>query len=283
MDGTFEVVPHILHQLFTIFALVDGVVIPAVFCLMSCKSKVGYEKVFFELCGTMCFNGLDSNPKIIISDFEKGSVAVAKTFFPNTIFKGCFFHLGQIIWRRVQKMGLQKKYGECQMLSNEIRMIKSLAFINPNEISAYFDELKPTLSAEARTIADWFEKNYIGSKSRNGVIKRAAYAPSFWSVKEQVNLYLPTTQNHAEAWHRRIKVIVGQSHAGVYKLIGTLSDEYKQIIATMTQLNCGKFPKHTKKHTNENNIRRVLSMKCNRSKIDFLAALASNSTLTNIN
>lgn len=44
MDGTFDVVPSIFRQLYTIFAKTGDATVPAVFCLMTSKSRVCYDE-----------------------------------------------------------------------------------------------------------------------------------------------------------------------------------------------------------------------------------------------
>lgn len=112
MDGTFYVVPEIFTQLFTIHGKVGMEIIPLVFCLMSSKNKESYYQLFFNLLRISCNYGINLNPKIIISDFEKIIPTTVKMFFPEVITKGCLFHLGQIIWRRTQKNNLVVKYSK---------------------------------------------------------------------------------------------------------------------------------------------------------------------------
>lgn len=156
MDGTFNVVPSIMRQLFSIHGKIKNEIVPLIFCIMSTKTKEAYYEMFYELCLKACEYNINLNPSRIISDFEKGSVAAAKNFFPTSEYKGCFFHLGQIIWRKVQSEGLSKEYGNSEEFSLQIRMIKTLAFITPDEIPTYFEELYKNLNNDARNIAKWF-------------------------------------------------------------------------------------------------------------------------------
>lgn len=111
MDGTFQVVPSIMRQLFTIHGKIGDEIVPLIYIIMSSKSKKAYCECFFVICEIAVANNISMNPKYIISDFEKASIAAAKELFPSSLSKACFFHFGQIIWRRIQKEKLASKYG----------------------------------------------------------------------------------------------------------------------------------------------------------------------------
>lgn len=211
MDGTFNVVPRIFRQLFVIHGRIGTEIIPLVFGLMSAKSKIGYESFFSELTRISNELNLKLKPRRIISDFEKASVAAARVHFPKSEFKGCLFHFGQIIWRQIQKKGFSVKYGENEVFSLRIRMIKSLAFVPPDEILDYYSELNNDLKMDkdAKIMSDWFEKNYVGVFPKTAIRKvvQPQYHCSFWSVTGSEKFHFPRTQNNAESWHRRLQVV----------------------------------------------------------------------------
>lgn len=134
VDGTFKVVPTIMRQLFSIHGQIDNQIVPLVFGLMSHKSTETYSQFFYELCKVACELKIDLNPDRIISDFEQAISTAAKQYFPSAEYKACFFHFGQIIWRKVQQEHLAKKYGSSEEFNLQIRMVKSLAFVPPEEI-----------------------------------------------------------------------------------------------------------------------------------------------------
>lgn len=111
MDGTFDVVPTIMRQLFSVHGTINSNIVPLVFCLMSKKSEEAYCEFFFELCKFACHNNINLNPKFVMVDFEKASTKAMNKFFPNAVAKGCNFHFSQILWRRIQTESLQVKYG----------------------------------------------------------------------------------------------------------------------------------------------------------------------------
>ena len=114
------------------------------------------------------------------------------------------------------------KYGNSEAFSMKVQMIKSLAFLPANEVSAYYSSLSSDDESDLNQLGAWFEKNYIG-----GVNTRPKYKPEFWTCGAEENNVecFPRTQNGVETWHRRLKVIVGKRHAGLYEIISQLSKE----------------------------------------------------------
>lgn len=285
MDGTFEVVPSIMRQLFSIHGLIGNEIVPLIFCIMSSKSKEAYTEMFYELCRVACEFNISLNPLRFVSDFEKASVAAAKVFFPTAIFKGCLFHFGQIIWRRVQSEGRATKYGSNEDFSLQIRMLKSLAFVPPQDVVKYYAQLKPLFDADAKKIGSWFETNYLTgdlAKKRNKSSKPAApmYSPDFWSVIDTQTENFPRTQNSVEAWHRRLKVVIGKPHIGVYLMISELS---KELIIAKTRIEKMKagiiIPKKRKLEEKNKKIANVMKERINVDPISYLKNIAHNISL----
>lgn len=275
MDGTFDVVPSIMQQLFTIHAQIGNQVVPLVYCLMSKKSIVAYEEVFYELMFHACQYGLELQPDTIISDFEKASVAAAKSYFPAATFKGCLFHLGQILWRRVQHLGLAKKYGTDEAFSLSVRMLLCLAFVEPELIPQYFQTLYGTLDYDAKRLARWFRANYIGSKRKN-----SNYVPEFWSIAYNVRLNLPKTTNNVEAWHRRLQAIIGKSHIGVYAIIEEMGAESIYVSHRIQKIESGESKAIKKKQVIRNRqIKRIFKKRTAYEPIEFLKNLAYRNVL----
>ncbi|KAL4119402.1 hypothetical protein QTP88_012211 [Uroleucon formosanum] len=115
MDGTFKTVPNIFLQLYTIHAPVgtkiNNKILPLVYALMASKSEQCYEQLFEGLISICDDYGYELLPKCIINDFEKAAINAVSNIFPEFEQTGCFSHLGQNIWRKIQSSGLATHYG----------------------------------------------------------------------------------------------------------------------------------------------------------------------------
>ena len=89
-----------------------------------------------------------ANPEEMLMDFEKAAINSFKQTWPASVVKGCFFHLTQNLWRKVQVAGLQVVYSQDQELAIRIRMTPALAFAAPFEVPNLFNEV----AAQKQTI-----------------------------------------------------------------------------------------------------------------------------------
>ncbi|XP_049315649.1 uncharacterized protein LOC125779119 isoform X2 [Bactrocera dorsalis] len=234
VDGTFYVAPKIMRQLFTIHGIV----------------------LFEELFRIASEYGENLQPERIISDFEVGLISALRNSFPGTDLRGCFFHFSQIIWRKVQKERLVKKYGNYENFSLQVRMLKSLAFVPPDEISEYYNSLCSILDDyDMLRLANWFERNYIGKFDAP-----PKHQPTFWSVHRNVETsQFPRTQNSVEAWHRRLNVIVGKKNCGIYQLIANLKAEMIYVKSQISRVENGEvFPKKLRSIRSNKQIKRII-------------------------
>jgi len=53
---------------------------------------------------------------------------------------------------------------------NDIRLLVSIAFVPPSLIVSTFDELRPTLSENARLVADYVEATYIRGNTNGALV-----------------------------------------------------------------------------------------------------------------
>jgi hypothetical protein len=231
IDGTFKTVPGIFKQLFTIHAKVgdtNGRVVPLFYALMTSKSERCYTQCFEELKALA--NGLNVNlrPAFFISDFEKASINAMLNVFPGVRSKCCHFHLAQIFWRRIQKLGLSKRYVEDRDYSLNLRHLLALAYLDENEIRGAIRRVALLIPPHSRELFKWFDKNYVRGHIQNRIRIPPRFEPRQWSVAENNNLGFPRTNNNVEAWHRKWLAVIGATHIGLFNIINHIKEEQNQ-------------------------------------------------------
>ena len=287
-DGTFKVVPTIFRQLYTVHGCIGGDensrIMPLVYVLMSSKSEECYQTLFQDLIDFGDEHSIDLQPQFIITDFEIAAIKAIHAEFHEVQNKGCHFHLCQNIYRKVQAFGLTTQYGNDENFSLLIQHISALAFIPYDNISAVFDELRTIMPEEACSIMDWFEIYYVHGKVRrtlrNGNVVRSAplFPPSLWSVSNNIEYAFPQTQNSVEAWHRRLEVLIGNAHVGVFKIIEEIQKEQNRVQLEIESILRGlprNLPKK-KDRERESQIQTIYNDRDNRPVIDFLRGIAHN-------
>jgi hypothetical protein len=144
IDGTFKSCPREFNQLFTVNFCLFGKVFPAIFVLMLSQSMKSYEKVFEILKK----KNIKKCPKYIISDFEKSIISACKSSFKTTSHYGCSFHFGQLMWRKINALGLTTTYKENMYFRRIIRMILNLTFVTIDRVLKFYDYIKQLILNE---------------------------------------------------------------------------------------------------------------------------------------
>ncbi|CAB4404355.1 unnamed protein product [Rhizophagus irregularis] len=291
MDGTFKMVPTLFQQMYTIHALVGGNnnsrVLPMVYALMTSKSKESYERLFQGLIEFGEENDQILIPPVIISDFEQASINAVQVEFPDSIQKGCFFHLCQNFWKKIQALELAAEYGESENFSIMLRHITALSFLPPSEIPSAFDQIKPLMPLNAIELVQYFEDNYVHGKiirrrqlRNNQTVTRnpPQFPPELWSVYELIENGYPRTQNVVEGWHQRWGSLIGRAHVGVYSIIDEMRKEQHQTELQVESIIRGEERPHQRKHyvDRKNRLLNIYNNRNDYSLLDFLRGIAHN-------
>ena len=140
-DGTFKVAPPEYVQQYTIHGYFDGLTYPCVYVLLKGKTQVIYEKMLDEVLNLFPI-GVTPVVETIMTDFEKAAINAFEKKFSDAQVAGCYFHLGQCAWRRIQREEANyKRYKEDPAFAIRVRRFLALAFVPPNEVHRYMNLL----------------------------------------------------------------------------------------------------------------------------------------------
>lgn len=279
-DGTFQTAPKCFMQLFTIHGCVgNSEVLPLVYALMTKRTNESYDAVLKALVESADNHNLVLNPKVVITDFEQAEMRSFVREFDGVQSKGCLFHLGQSIYRRLQQHGLAQRYGTDVMFALKVRMLFALAYLPASDIGPAFADLKSLYDETMAPVLSWFEGNYVlGKKRRNSQLSRgrAMFPPVVWSVHESVVQNLPRTQNKVESWHNRWRVIVG-AKPGVYELVGHLREEDHRVQCEAERIRAGVIQRQNKhQHERDEALLRIVEGRHSCSTEQYLRAIANH-------
>ena len=113
MDGTFKTAPKLFKQLYVIRARLGQSAVTCAYALLTGKSQELYEEMLQAISRTAEELGFTLDPESVHLDFERPVIsAVKNTFGSHVNTKGCFYHLTQSTWRKVQDLGLSSLYKE---------------------------------------------------------------------------------------------------------------------------------------------------------------------------
>jgi len=163
-------------------------------------------------------------------DFEKAAMNAVVDVYPETQVKGCFFHLGQSFWRRIQSLGFSKKYSEDPEFSLCLRKLLALAYVPENKVIDSFESLISTHFYEKNQnslteLLDYFEDTYIGRPNRRGHRRPALFDISIWNCYELIQKDIPRTNNAIEGWHNGFNSMLNAVHPSIWTFIKALKKE----------------------------------------------------------
>lgn len=273
MDGTFKVVPELFFQLYTIHAQTLGTIIPCLYVLLPNKTQETYRRLFEEVKRLTS----QANPTSVTMDFEKAAMNAIQESFQEVEIHGCFYHLAQNVYRKIQSEGLHERYMNDENVSLSLRMLTALAFVPVNEVAKAFEALQEDMSEELQTIYDYFEDSYIGP-----IRRRRRGKPTFdlevWNVYSRVTQDLPRTNNAVEGWNRKMQSAVSCKHPNLWKFFNVLKKEQSLNNVAVDQLLGGHTSQPQRKKYKDCNgrITTIVADFCNRDIMDYLKGIAHN-------
>ncbi len=148
-------------------------------------------------------------PTKIMNDFELAIINACTGLFPGVPLSGYYFHLGQIIYRRVQGDGLQEWYQDPldRTVKNCTHILLALAFVPEADALTSFTELHRECLAELYDVYDEFNEFFVTGKPARGrhPVTRPRYPISLWNQYETAINKLHRVNNISEGWHSRFQ------------------------------------------------------------------------------
>ena len=146
---------------------------------------------------------------------------------PSVSVSGCHFHLCQAIIRKCSELGLKTLYRDNEDFTIHVRMLMALAFMPADEVPAAFEIVKANWPATGIELLQYFENTYVNGTVLRGsgdttVRRLPMFPPTLWNVRDRFLSRLPTTNNHVEAWHRRLQSLIVVDHPAFYKCLNML-------------------------------------------------------------
>ena len=170
MDGTFSVAPHPCKQLNTIRVPFKDVAVTAVYTFLPNKCQDTYRELFQSIVDNCHASSLQLNVQTIITDFEDAVLRAGTAVFGRHInHQGCFYHLTQASWRKIQQLGLVPLYNNDDDFRLFCGMTECLAFLPVPDLNNGIHLLRtlcPDDPPEAAELLDYFDSTYISGRLR---------------------------------------------------------------------------------------------------------------------
>ncbi|XP_069618197.1 uncharacterized protein [Ranitomeya imitator] len=158
-DGTFDKVPNMFYQLYTLRAKVGNSYPPCLYILLQRKDMNTYKRMF-EIMMLLIPN---LAPQKVLVDFEKACMTAVRIAFPHADVKGCYFLLCQGLIRKIKNVGLKTEYESNISIKMTLKSLAALAFVPIEDVRCVFDKLAATFPDEEcyNEVLTYFFSTYI--------------------------------------------------------------------------------------------------------------------------
>lgn len=272
-DGTFDITPTLFKQLYTIHIIAENKDLPMVYALMPNKDTNTYIK-FFKMIRV----ATSKNPKSINIDFESAVFRSNKKVFGKEVETyGCFFHLSQNYFKRVQKTCLVNFYTD-KNTRHAYKLLQAIAFVPLVDVEFAFEKVKSFMSDSFKDLIRYVEKYYIGILKPNSSSCRSTprFKKETWNVHERVLKNLPRTNNSVESWHSQLSDH-DKKDMKLVKLIELLRVEQAKTENALAKIKAGYEFKRSKEQVKKDNRLFKLCTEYNKENLmSFLEGVALN-------
>ena len=85
-DGTFDRIPTLFHQIYTIHPLRDDSAVPVIYALLPGKR----DDLYFKMLRALLTLKPNIKPRVILTDFGRAALNAFQQFFPDSIQRPVF-------------------------------------------------------------------------------------------------------------------------------------------------------------------------------------------------
>ena len=197
---------------------------------------------------------IDPDPENIITDF--GISMIQAILGDDITIAGCFYHLTQTAWRKIQDLAMVNRYRDDEAFRHFCGMLGGLAFLPGDDVIGGFEHLRLIAPDGTYQLLTYFDNTYVngiyrGRQNGNNIRVRRIpprFPPATWNVHERTLADESRTNNLCEGWNSRFSSMVGFTHPSIWKAIKSIQVETNEASTNILQSNIGNPPrKHTKR------------------------------------
>ena len=256
MDDNFVLAPRLFTQLYVIRVPLASSYVTCVYALMSGKTQADYDSFLTAVVNECRRLGYSPDPTVVVTDFETAVIrAVSDVIGRHVQHQGCFFHLTQSTWRKVQQLGLTADYQSRDDVRHWVGMLDGMAFLPLDKVEDGLCHVRDSMPdvAGLDDLLTYFDTTYVRGTFRrvrctsNPLRMRLQrtsplYPPPVWNVFDATCSGSERTNNCSEGWNQGMASLVGHQHPSVFHLVTVLQQDAAVAETVMIQDARGQAP-----------------------------------------
>ena len=195
---------------------------------MTNKTRFLYMKVLIMLkCNFKKLKKENLEIRVCHCDFEEALSSALLKCFPSSKIKFCFFHYGQILYRKITSTGadglnISNDFNNSKEAKKLFLMLKYLCFVEPKYVKIIYTEILEKVHIEEFMLpfVEYFNMNFIEGRNIDT-----------WNY---CGMYTNRTNNCCEGYNTRLNGYFN-SKPNIYKLLFKLKDEEELIYKNYIQ------------------------------------------------
>ena len=272
MDGNYSMSPKISMQVYVIRVPFGDSAVSCVYALLPGKSQVIYEELLQAIVTHCDQLGFNVDPTTIITDFESAVIQAARNIFGDHVrTQGCYYHLTQSTWRKIQELGLVQLYKSSASIKQFCGMLDGLALLPLNDVVAGMELLKDMTPDGLEELVSYFDSTYVSGSFRriqppagpDGQLpplrlrrRPPCFPPEIWNVFQVTLDGGDRTNNICEGWNNSFQELIGHQHPSIWVLVEGFQQDHALVMTAVAQDRIGeRLQKKCRKHQKTFNTR----------------------------
>ena len=283
MDGNFAMAPKVFQQLYVIRVPLGDTAVSCAYALLSHKTRDCYEEMLqaiLDRCETL---GFTPDPTTVVTDFELATIQATNSILGHHVStQGCFFHLTQSTWRKIQQLGLTDRYKTDDTVKSFCGKLDALAFLPLHKVQLGMEQIRNNTPDGLEELVAYFDATYVTgsfhvvqrSAVMNGVVppvrvrrRPPIFPPHIWNVYEITLAGESRTNNLCESWNLAFSQLVGHAHPSIWTLIACLRKDLALVLTAIMQHAIGQLPRKRVKRSTRN-LQDILQRICSEHRDD---------------
>jgi hypothetical protein len=216
MDGTFYTTPRFFAHVYIIHYFKGYKCFPLLYCFLTDKQQNTYVKMLNLVKNFLNRTGVAYNPIEFHVDFEASMINAIRIVHTLAIIRGCYFHFGKAIYRKIQDLGLSNCYRNSTEFKFFVNMVSVLPLVPLNLL-----EEAIYLCVTLKPVNNDLVERFFSYLMNTWLLENSRFPVDVWT---HWNNFGPRTNNNLEGFHIKLNRLLKKAHLNCFHIISHIKE-----------------------------------------------------------